>query len=211
MPSQKKNATLQLLIGSAVTGIIVTAAFFLLSGNKDVEATPHNPYAKHEEKFQKELEESLISEHSKTRSMIKEQGSLLSDIKTQVDGIADKLNPVEEVKETETVSVADVSNPVPGTPVRMHSSRWSVEGRWDYSTDFLAKHLAEEHGIAVAGYPREELQIIHDNIHNGFDAMGGGAQPVKESKAVVKVRRSSGLFGGRLFGGYRSCPTGGCR
>ena len=209
MESSKKKASLQLLIGSGVTGIIVTAAFLVLNGSKDVEATPHNPYAQHEEKFQKELESSLISEHSKTRSMIKEQGNLLSDIKTQVEDIAEKLTPAEELVEDSVV--VEVPATIRRVPVRMHSSRWSVEGRWDYSTDFLATHLAEEHGIGVAGYTREELQIIHDNIHNGFDAMGGEAQPVKESKAVVKVRRSSGLFGGRLFGGYRSCPTGGCR
>lgn len=84
--------------------------------------------------------------------------------------------------------------------------------KWEYSTEYLADHLMKDHGISVDGYTREELQTIHDNIHNGFDAMGSGEEkPVKESKAVMKVRRSTGLFGGRLFGGSRNyCPPGGC-
>ena len=210
MTKEAKANVAKIAAGSGITALIVISAMTLLSSNGAVEATQTiagtNSSSFYESKFQEAFESSLEDEHDKTRKAITDQNNVLADITEKLSLIADKLAPQE--------SESDVAVPVAvrRVPIRRHNSRWSVEGRWDYSTEFLADHLADEHGISVEGYTREELQIIHDNIHNGFDAMGGSeAKPVKESKAVVKVRRSTGLFGGRFFGGFRStCPPGGC-
>lgn len=76
----------------------------------------------------------------------------------------------------------------PPAPVRMSSTRWTVDQLRNYTTEQLAEHLAEDHGIDPAGYTREELQVMHDNVHNGYPALGGS-----------KASRSSS-----------SCPTGNC-
>ncbi len=210
MTKEAKANVVKIAAGSGITALIVVSAMTLLSSNAAVEATQNNTGADsssaYESKFQEAFESSLEGEHDKTRKAITDQNNVLADITEKLSLIADKLDPQEAEAEVAVITEAR------RVPIRRHNSRWSVAGRWDYSTEFLATHLAEEHGIGVQGYTREELQIIHDNIHNGFDAMGGSeAKPVKESKAVVKVRRSTGLFGGRLFGGFRStCPPGGC-
>tara|TARA_Y100000385_G_scaffold290924_1_gene366119 strand:- start:1212 stop:1841 length:630 start_codon:yes stop_codon:yes gene_type:complete len=208
MTKEAKANVAKIAAGSGITALIVVSAMTLLSSNGAVEATQNdtgaNSSSAYESRFQEAFESSLEGEHDKTRKAITDQNNVLADITEKLSLIADKLDP----QEAEVAVITETRR----VPIRRHNSRWSVEGRWDYSTEFLANHLADEHGISVEGYTREELQIIHDNIHNGFDAMGGSeAKPVKESKAVMKVRRSTGLFGGRLFGGFRStCPPGGC-
>lgn len=77
----------------------------------------------------------------------------------------------------------------PPAPARMSGTRWTVDRQRNYTTEELASHLAEDHGVDPAGYTRDELQVMHDNIHNGFPALGG---------AKAATRSSS------------SCPNGNC-
>ncbi len=51
------------------------------------------------------------------------------------------------------------------------SAKWNVEGQWNYSTAFLAEHLAEVHGIDTRGMSRDQMQLAHDNAHNGVPIM----------------------------------------
>ena len=51
------------------------------------------------------------------------------------------------------------------------SAKWNVEGQWNYSTAFLAEHLAEVHGIDTRGMSRDQMQQAHDNAHNGVPIM----------------------------------------
>ena len=53
------------------------------------------------------------------------------------------------------------------------NAKWNVEGQWNYSTAFLAEHLAEVHGIDTRGMSREQMQLAHDNAHNGVPIMEG--------------------------------------
>jgi hypothetical protein len=53
------------------------------------------------------------------------------------------------------------------------SAKWNVEGQWNYSTAFLAEHLAQVHGIDTSGMSRDQMQRAHDNAHNGVSIMQG--------------------------------------
>lgn len=209
MTKETKANVAKVAAGSGITGLIVMSAMLIINANDSAEATQYNnrPHTNsfYEAKFQKEFEASLEGEHVKTRQAITDQNGVLASIEEKLSAIADSLSPQEPEPQAEVPQVKRV-------PIRMSNTRWSVGSKWEYSTEYLADHLMKDHGISVGGYTREELQTIHDNIHNGFDAMGSGEEkPVKESKAVMKVRRSTGLFGGRLFGGSRNyCPPGGC-
>ena len=35
------------------------------------------------------------------------------------------------------------------------NAKWNVEGRWSYSTEFLAQHLQQVHGVDTTGMTRE--------------------------------------------------------
>ena len=61
----------------------------------------------------------------------------------------------------------------PPAPVRMSNTRWTVGRKRSYTLDELASHLAGEHGFDPAGYTKEQLQAVHDNLHNGYSALGG--------------------------------------
>jgi len=96
--------------------------------------------------------------------------------------------------------------------IRRSSTIWNVEGNWNYTTEQLATHLQNSHGLSVDGYNREEMKTMHDNIHNGYSAAGGNvtgggdrntrsavqtqtyrySQPVRYSKP--KTQRSGGLL-----------------
>ena len=62
---------------------------------------------------------------------------------------------------------------IKASPLKMPGSRWNVEGRWNYDWDFIANHLRTVHGFNdVEGYSIEELEIIHNNIHEGWPPFG---------------------------------------
>jgi len=55
---------------------------------------------------------------------------------------------------------------------RMSPTKWTVNKKSKYTTEELSQHLQKEHKINTDGYTREELQAMHDNIHNGYTPHG---------------------------------------
>ena len=53
------------------------------------------------------------------------------------------------------------------------NAKWNVEGRWNYSTEFLAEHLQQVHGVDTTGMTRSQMQQAHDNAHNGVPVVQG--------------------------------------
>ena len=56
-----------------------------------------------------------------------------------------------------------------------YAPRWNVNGQWSYSDDYLANHLRTVHKINVEGFSRDQMEKIHDNMHNGTSTMSGVA------------------------------------
>jgi len=56
-----------------------------------------------------------------------------------------------------------------------YAPRWNVEGQWSYSDDFLADHLRTVHKVSVEGFSRDQMEKIHDNLHNNVSTMNGVA------------------------------------
>ena len=156
---------------------------------KSAVTVPHNlkPEKIKEDEFEKELKKNLKENHSSTMTALEEQAKVLDRIESLLK---------EDSLEADTVKAVRKS------PIRMRSTTWNLMGTWNYTTEMLRSHLKNEHKIDVEGYDRKELQIMHDNIHNGFDPMGSelnssqgssAAQPTTV-KPVVRTRKSGGLF-----------------
>ena len=54
-----------------------------------------------------------------------------------------------------------------------YSPRWNVNGQWSYNDDYIADHLRTVHKINVEGFSRDQMEKIHDNMHNGNAVMSG--------------------------------------
>lgn len=193
----KKNL-LQAATGAAITGLIAIGSLLVFSGSSPVQpvrAEVRNAVPSElEEQFEVELQKALTTQHEATMDAIEAQNEVLLRIE---ESITKALK--QQAKTNEPSKSANV---VKAKPIRRHSSRWTVEGRHNYSTEFLAQHLIDEHGLDVDGYTREELQIMHDNLHNGYDAMG----LVSQKTPSVNPSLSPPV---RYFR-YRTCPSGGC-
>ena len=72
---------------------------------------------------------------------------------------------------------AEVSHPlsVPRQPVSVSRSvsrrpgpRWNYNGRWNVSRSYAANHLSSAHGIDPTGLTKQQIDILHDNAHNGY-------------------------------------------
>lgn len=96
--------------------------------------------------------------------------------------------------------------------VRQSGPTWNWEGKWNVSTSTAEEHL-NEHGIAVSGLSMKEMQLIHDNIHNGYGYLYGLES--KAVKAVSTPTRTRQVFSvpKRIFQRtvrYSTCPNGRC-
>ena len=78
-----------------------------------------------------------------------------------------------------------------------YSPRWNVNGQWSYSDDYIRDHLRSTHGIDVSGFGRDQMERIHDNMHNGREPMQG----VTQLAAAVASSSSASC---------PSCPDGSC-
>ena len=100
---------------------------------------------------------------------IPDTGSDSEDLQDEIDNI-ELVNVENESEVKEPLITAQV---VKTKPVyRMSSVRWSVNKKHKYTTKELSNHLMSEHNIITDGYSREEMQAMHDNIHNGYAAHG---------------------------------------
>lgn len=197
----KKNL-LQAAAGTLITGLIAVGSLLVFSGSQPVQPVRaeinENETADLEAKFEVELQRSLTTQHKATMDAIEAQNEVLQRIEESiVKALQSQTKPLEVQEQLDQLTPTKVR------PVRRHSSRWTVEGRRDYTTEFLAQHLIDEHGLDVNGYTREELQTMHDNIHNGYDAMG-----ISNRKSTNSVPSFSPPV--RYFR-YRTCPAGGCK
>ncbi len=208
-----------LLFAGAVCLVI---GIFLQFGGGETElqakAVPSNEY---DDIFNAELEKNLDQNHEMIMSALDAQAATLSRIEQGLDSVSSQ-NEVASTTEADIVEeVVAAKEPALTAPVRMSSSRWTVNGSWNPSKRTLIEHLAE-HGVSAdEGYTVEELHVMHDNIHNGFPATGGNAITSSaaggwgSTRTVTRSYTSSrgGLFGGRFFRNrsYSSCAGGSCR
>jgi hypothetical protein len=99
------------------------------------------------------------------------------------------------------VIVPSMPTPVPGPQairspmpvpqvIRSPGPQWNVEGKNNYSTFELADHLRRVHGVSVDGQTREQLEAMHDNLHNS------------EVRSAPVIRPPAPTI--------RSCPNGQC-
>lgn len=69
--------------------------------------------------------------------------------------------------------VTDAGHQTPAkTVVRRSNTKWSVNGKKSFTTEELIDHLQRDHHFDAVGYNRQQLEVIHDNLHNGFSALG---------------------------------------
>lgn len=202
----KKNL-LQAAAGTLVTALIAVGSLLVFSGSQPVQPVraeiSENETADLEAKFEIELQRSLTTQHEATMDAIEAQNEVLQRIE---ESIAKALQ--QQAKPVEVKGQLNPVNPAKAKPIRRHSSRWTVEGRHNYTTEFLAQHLMDEHGLDVNGYTREELQTMHDNLHNGYDAMG--LSSLKSTNSVPSFSVPSFSPPVRYFR-YKTCPAGGCK
>lgn len=203
-----------------VGAICLVVGLLLQFGNveKTVQAEPMPPATNYDDIFKAELEKNLDQNHETVMSALEAQAATLARIEESVTKPEVEEASKEEVEE-EVVSTVNLE-PVLAAPVRMSSTRWSVGRDWNPSKAKLLEHLAE-HGVeADESYTKEELHIMHDNVHNGYSAMGdatvsSSAGGWGKTKTVTRTYSSSrgGLFSGRLFRSrsYSSCAGGSCR
>lgn len=185
------------IFGLVVGGFAIAALAVKPSEIKKPEEPQQGLDISTKQAFEFELQKSLNLNHTETITALELQNATLTRIENAIAELA-------EVKEEEK------AEPAPTTtvqkPVRASSTRWTVEGQRTYSDSFLADHLAEDHGFNPSGYTREDMQAIHDNLHNGFSALGTSSVRVTTSPTVRYSTRPTR----RVFRTYSTCPTGGC-
>ena len=195
-------------------------------------------FTEKEDAFEAELSKSLESNFKATMSELESQAEVLKRSEASIAGSASantkRLSEIDKERwkarqdPQVPIVIADkgeaplppeekapkekAPEPVKQSPTRMSETVWNLMGTWNYTTEMLANHLKNDHDIDVEGYTREEMQIMHDNIHNGYDPMGSGLKYGGDSKTVRKttqVRRSSDR-GGLLRGLFQrsNCPGG---
>ena len=89
----------------------------------------------------------------------------------------------------------------------MPGSTWNWEGRSSRSVSdsYMRSHLLSDHGVDATGMSRSQMQVVHDNLHNGYPAFGKSSS---ESCPNGQCPTSSGSSsGGGCPGG--NCPTSG--
>jgi|694.fasta_scaffold29179_9 hypothetical protein len=181
--------------------------------------------------FKYEVQAAFERGQKQQLEAIESQKDMLERIEQSVQQLIDKSEAVEVTKP----AVVEVVNPpvyVPAprvtvmesppvvretivatsTPVRMSSTRWNVQGNWNYSASEIADHLRTTHGVNPAGKSLSEMTAMHDNLHNGYAAYGRVSQP---TASVVTTTKSTTRYATprrtRLFSrGYSNCPGGVC-
>ena len=187
--------------------------------------------------FQQALQSSIHESAASTLEAIEAQAIVLARIDATIVELAAAEEAVAAAAEEAVVAAAEeAATKAAALPivVRRSNTVWNVEGNWNYTTEQLAAHLQNYHGINADGYTREELKIMHDNIHNGYAATGGNAAGVGE-KGTRSVQtstyqrpsssKSRGVFGRVIAAPFESvygqkssrrssrsnyCPSGGC-
>jgi hypothetical protein len=186
--------------------------------------------------FQQALQSSIHESAASTLEAIEAQASVLARIDANIVELAAAEEAAAAAEEAAAAAAEEAATKAAALPtvVRRSNMVWNVEGTWNYTTEQLAAHLQNSHGINVDGYAREELKIMHDNIHNGYAATGGnvaggGEKGTRSVQTSTYQRPSSsnsrGVFGRVIAAPFESvygkkssrrssrsnyCPSGGC-
>lgn len=187
------------VIFGLVVGGFAIAALAVKPSQPEVEIPKQSLDVSTRQAFEFELQKSLNLNHTETITAIELQNATLNRIENAILALGEAQQ--EEEKKAEPAPIATLQK-----PIRASSTRWTVEGQRNYSDDFLAAHLAEDHGFEAFGYSREDMQSIHDNLHNGYSALGTGTVQKTTSPGVRYTTRPTR----RVFRTYSTCPTGGC-
>jgi len=176
-------------------------------------------------KFDEEVKSALVDNHQKQMAALSDQKTMLQKLDQSVQQLLVKSKeqatppPAPQPEAKPENQTAPKPEPVKATaptipdPVRRSSIIWNLNNRWDYSTEELIAHLLAEHNFSSASYSREQLQTVHDNLHNGYNALGDAVvqAPVAQTPAVhyhytVPQRRGWALRGTASCAGG-NCPT----
>lgn len=172
--------------------------------------------------FQDALQQSLKQNAASTLEAIAAQDEVLARIDSNIAEIAKREAAAEQEAAAKAAAKQEAAAKAAALPevVRRSSTIWNVEGSWNYTTEQLAAHLQNSHGLNVDGYTREEMKIMHDNLHNGYSATGdsvaeGGTTGTRSATKqytyyyVEPQKQRRGLF--QTIFGTGSCPNGYCR
>lgn len=172
--------------------------------------------------FQDALQQSLKQNAASTLEAIAAQDAVLARIDNNIAEIARREAAAEQEAAAKAAAEQEAAVKAAATPavVRRSNTIWNVEGNWNYTTEQLAAHLQNSHGLNVDGYTREEMKIMHDNLHNGYSATGdsvteGGATGTRSVAKqytyyyVEPQKQRRGLF--QSIFGTSNCPNGYCR
>ena len=171
-------------------------------------------------RFESQVETALEISHNKQMAALKEQHNLLEKIQISLQELAAKEEQIRQIEErkliiepapihiVEPIRIIENVKPIiqesiKSAPVKMPGSTWNVNGDWNYSTNKIASHLSSVHGVNPSGFSHQEMVAMHDNLHNGYSAMGNNSKVVKSKTQYTMPRRT------RIFRSS-DCPTGTC-
>ena len=170
---------------------VVGFGFILLSL---VQATPVEPPVAalppdtSVQQFDQEFKASLEAQHQAQMAALEVQRTTLQRLEQSVQQLLARATPAP------TPEPAKAASPALPEPVRRSSTIWNLNNTWDYSTEELIAHLLGEHSFAADSYSREQLQTIHDNLHNGYTALGESVVQATTPVYYSTAPRRGGLF-----------------
>ena len=204
-PRAKLGMQFQIGVAALVTLVSLGFALRSLAQAPPVEPLPVAPIPDTSvQQFDQELKATLTTQHQAQMDALEVQRTALQRLEQSVQRLlAQATPPPAPAPAPEPTKTA--AAPLPES-VRRSSTIWNLNGTWDYPTEELIAHLLSEHNFAADSYSREQLQTIHDNLHNGYTALG---ESIVQAAAPVYYyttpQRRGGLFrGGNCVGG--NCP-----
>jgi hypothetical protein len=160
------------------------------------------------QRFDQEFKASLEAQHQTQMAALEVQRTTLQRLEQSVQQLLAKATPPPAPVVEPTKAVVEPAKTVVAPlaePIRRSSTIWNFNGTWDYSTEELIAHLLSEHSFAAAAYSREQLQTIHDNLHNGYTALGESVMQTTAPVYYSTTPRRGGLFRGSNCAGG-NCP-----
>jgi hypothetical protein len=170
-------------------------------------------------KFDEEVKSALVDNHQKQMAALADQKTMLQKLDQSVQQLLVKAKeqptppPLPQAEAKPAPKPEPVKATAPGIPdpVRRSSIIWNLNNRWDYSTEELTAHLLAEHNFNSASYSREQLQTVHDNLHNGYNALGDAVvQTAAVQTPAVHYHYTVPQRRGWAFRGAASCAGGNC-
>ena len=102
----------------------------------------------------------------KLKRALKKHNRKLARLFADIDDQPEPADAFVEVRHPLSVQRQPVS--VSRSVVRRSGPRWNYNGRWNVSRDYAANHLSSAHGIDPTGLTKQQIDVLHDNAHNGY-------------------------------------------